>query len=156
MCVCVLSRLKKNCTLIFIPPPMILHSNVMINSALVHSHVALVLVFPLFPLFPCCFYCCLLLLSPLSISLFRSTYSPHLFQEGAKINQSLTTLGKVIHSLAEHASSSAGKRKKKGDKKDFVPYRDSVLTWLLRENLGQFRDFFSFVVYMCPSPLTLH
>jgi len=45
-------------------------------------------------------------------------------KEGANINKSLTTLGKVISSLAA-ASSSDGKRgKKKGD--DFVPYRDSV------------------------------
>ena len=26
---------------------------------------------------------------------------------------------------------------KKKKKADFVPYRDSVLTWLLRENLGE-------------------
>src|ERR1700755_2279030 len=45
-------------------------------------------------------------------------------KEGANINKSLTTLGKVISSLAA-ASSSDGKRgKKKGD--EFVPYRDSV------------------------------
>ncbi|XP_050054652.1 kinesin-like protein unc-104 isoform X8 [Aphis gossypii] len=50
-------------------------------------------------------------------------------KEGANINKSLTTLGKVISGLAEMAS----KKKKKGD---FIPYRDSVLTWLLRENLG--------------------
>ncbi|KAF8495218.1 kinesin-like protein [Russula emetica] len=55
-------------------------------------------------------------------------------KEGANINKSLTTLGKVISSLAA-ASSSDGKRgKKKGD--DFVPYRDSVLTWLLKDSLG--------------------
>ncbi|XP_059477095.1 kinesin-like protein unc-104 isoform X5 [Neocloeon triangulifer] len=50
-------------------------------------------------------------------------------KEGANINKSLTTLGKVISALAEMAT----KKKKKAD---FVPYRDSVLTWLLRENLG--------------------
>eukprot|EP00095_Tigriopus_kingsejongensis_P003044 maker-scaffold971_size75022-snap-gene-0.8 protein:Tk03044 transcript:maker-scaffold971_size75022-snap-gene-0.8-mRNA-1 annotation:"kinesin 3b isoform x14" len=55
-------------------------------------------------------------------------------KEGANINKSLTTLGKVISALAESASSSIGKKKKKGG--DFIPYRDSVLTWLLRENLG--------------------
>ena len=64
-------------------------------------------------------------------------------KEGANINKSLTTLGKVISALAEStvsaaaaaasSSSSAGKKKKKAD---FIPYRDSVLTWLLRENLG--------------------
>ncbi|XP_061937793.1 kinesin-like protein unc-104 isoform X19 [Apis cerana] len=50
-------------------------------------------------------------------------------KEGANINKSLTTLGKVISALAEIAT----KKKKKAD---FIPYRDSVLTWLLRENLG--------------------
>ncbi|ESN92628.1 hypothetical protein HELRODRAFT_69372 [Helobdella robusta] len=49
-------------------------------------------------------------------------------KEGANINKSLTTLGKVISALAE-----LNKKKKKSD---FIPYRDSVLTWLLRENLG--------------------
>ncbi|KAM4754613.1 LOW QUALITY PROTEIN: kinesin-like protein KIF1C [Cyanocitta cristata] len=49
-------------------------------------------------------------------------------KEGANINKSLTTLGKVISALAEATS------KKK--KPDFIPYRDSVLTWLLKENLG--------------------
>ncbi|KAF4799765.1 hypothetical protein TURU_051430 [Turdus rufiventris] len=49
-------------------------------------------------------------------------------KEGANINKSLTTLGKVISALADATS------KKK--KPDFIPYRDSVLTWLLKENLG--------------------
>lgn len=39
-------------------------------------------------------------------------------------SRSLTTLGLVISSLADQA---AGKGKNK-----FVPYRDSVLTWLLK------------------------
>uniref|UniRef100_A0A8C4YQQ3 Kinesin family member 1C n=1 Tax=Gopherus evgoodei TaxID=1825980 RepID=A0A8C4YQQ3_9SAUR len=50
-------------------------------------------------------------------------------KEGANINKSLTTLGKVISALAEMQNN-----KKK--KSDFIPYRDSVLTWLLKENLG--------------------
>lgn len=48
-------------------------------------------------------------------------------QEGASINRSLMTLGKVISMLAE-VSSSAGAGVKR--KKVFIPYRDSVLTWL--------------------------
>ncbi|XP_061446830.1 kinesin-like protein KIF1C [Rhineura floridana] len=50
-------------------------------------------------------------------------------KEGANINKSLTTLGKVISALAEMQNH---KRKKS----EFIPYRDSVLTWLLKENLG--------------------
>ena len=53
-------------------------------------------------------------------------------QEGANINKSLTTLGKVIHALAEQAGA------KKKTKAHFVPYRDSVLTWILKENLGEY------------------
>ncbi|GAB6029696.1 Kinesin protein 1B [Chamberlinius hualienensis] len=49
-------------------------------------------------------------------------------KEGSNINKSLTTLGLVISKLAEQ---STGKAKDK-----FVPYRDSVLTWLLKDNLG--------------------
>uniref|UniRef100_A0A672LVV9 Kinesin family member 1C n=1 Tax=Sinocyclocheilus grahami TaxID=75366 RepID=A0A672LVV9_SINGR len=49
--------------------------------------------------------------------------------EGANINKSLTTLGKVISALADMHGS-------KKRRSDFIPYRDSVLTWLLRENLG--------------------
>ncbi|XP_038271671.1 kinesin-like protein KIF1A isoform X23 [Dermochelys coriacea] len=55
-------------------------------------------------------------------------------KEGANINKSLTTLGKVISALAEVDSGPNKNKKKK--KTDFIPYRDSVLTWLLRENLG--------------------
>uniref|UniRef100_A0A8C0EW64 plus-end-directed kinesin ATPase n=1 Tax=Bubo bubo TaxID=30461 RepID=A0A8C0EW64_BUBBB len=56
-------------------------------------------------------------------------------REGANINKSLTTLGKVISALAEMVGGRGTKNKKK-KKTDFIPYRDSVLTWLLRENLG--------------------
>ncbi|XP_072012587.1 kinesin-like protein KIF1B isoform X25 [Engystomops pustulosus] len=55
-------------------------------------------------------------------------------KEGANINKSLTTLGKVISALAEVDNCPSKSKKKK--KTDFIPYRDSVLTWLLRENLG--------------------
>jgi hypothetical protein len=55
-------------------------------------------------------------------------------REGANINKSLTTLGRVISRLAEMpASSSAGS----GQSTPFiVPYRDSILTWLLSDSLG--------------------
>ncbi|XP_024129485.1 kinesin-like protein KIF1A [Oryzias melastigma] len=56
-------------------------------------------------------------------------------KEGANINKSLTTLGKVISALAE-IDSAPNKNKKKKKVESFIPYRDSVLTWLLRENLG--------------------
>ncbi|XP_071961810.1 kinesin-like protein KIF16B [Antedon mediterranea] len=51
-------------------------------------------------------------------------------KEGSLINKSLVTLGNVIHSLAD-ISSMQNKRKQ-----IFVPYRDSVLTWLLKDSLG--------------------
>lgn len=56
-------------------------------------------------------------------------------KEGAHINKSLVTLGSVISALAEQsqappASSSAVKRN------IYIPYRDSILTWLLKDSLG--------------------
>lgn len=45
-------------------------------------------------------------------------------KEGANINKSLTTLGKVISQLALASQDGAKKGKKKGD--EFIPYRDSV------------------------------
>ncbi|KAF7118250.1 hypothetical protein CNMCM5793_007656 [Aspergillus hiratsukae] len=50
-------------------------------------------------------------------------------KEGAEINRSLSTLGRVIAALADV---SAGKKKNAS----MVPYRDSVLTWLLKDSLG--------------------
>ncbi|CAO3676662.1 unnamed protein product [Rhizopus microsporus] len=52
-------------------------------------------------------------------------------KEGANINRSLTTLGKVISGLADQSMAKG----KKG-KEIFIPYRDSVLTWLLKDSLG--------------------
>ncbi|AWP10823.1 putative kinesin-like protein KIF14-like isoform 3 [Scophthalmus maximus] len=48
-------------------------------------------------------------------------------REGASINKSLLTLGKVISALSEQALTR---------RKVFTPYRESVLTWLLKESLG--------------------
>ena len=45
-------------------------------------------------------------------------------REGANINKSLTTLGRVISTLAE------------GKAADHVPYRDSKLTYILKDSLG--------------------
>ncbi|KAG0189862.1 kinesin-like protein Klp8 [Apophysomyces sp. BC1034] len=56
-------------------------------------------------------------------------------KEGANINKSLTTLGKVIAGLAEQAIQQEKKTAKKA-KDTFIPYRDSVLTWLLKDSLG--------------------
>jgi kinesin family member 1 len=46
-------------------------------------------------------------------------------KEGANINKSLTTLGKVISTLATQSGGDGGK-KKKGKAEEFIPYRDSV------------------------------
>ncbi|EKG05236.1 Unc104-like kinesin, putative [Trypanosoma cruzi] len=47
--------------------------------------------------------------------------------EGVNINKSLMCLGNVISSLAEEQDSGRPRH---------IPYRDSVLTWILKENLG--------------------
>ncbi|KAL7797545.1 kinesin domain-containing protein [Trichoderma ceciliae] len=51
-------------------------------------------------------------------------------REGGNINKSLATLGRVIAALAGPKQLRSGKRK------DVVPYRDSILTWLLKDSLG--------------------
>lgn len=53
-------------------------------------------------------------------------------REGSNINKSLTTLGRVIAALAEATNPKASSKKHK----EVVPYRDSVLTWLLKDSLG--------------------
>ncbi|KAF4981107.1 hypothetical protein FZEAL_3014 [Fusarium zealandicum] len=50
-------------------------------------------------------------------------------REGSNINKSLTTLGRVIAALADPKAG-------RGKRKDVVPYRDSILTWLLKDSLG--------------------
>ncbi|EST06844.1 Pleckstrin [Kalmanozyma brasiliensis GHG001] len=61
-------------------------------------------------------------------------------KEGANINRSLTTLGKVIAALAAASGVETpvkgGKKPKGASLDNFVPYRDSVLTWLLKDSLG--------------------
>ncbi|XP_063908134.1 kinesin-2b-like [Zophobas morio] len=52
------------------------------------------------------------------------------FREGANINKSLVALGNVISALAEDTKCSKGIRRR------FIPFRDSVLTWLLKDTLG--------------------
>ncbi|KAF2189088.1 kinesin [Zopfia rhizophila CBS 207.26] len=53
-------------------------------------------------------------------------------KEGGQINKSLTTLGRVIAALADPRRHGKGGRRPR----DIVPYRDSVLTWLLKDSLG--------------------
>ncbi|XP_018568555.1 kinesin-like protein KIF16B [Anoplophora glabripennis] len=58
-------------------------------------------------------------------------YGTSQFREGANINKSLVALGNVISALAEQTA-----KQTKGLRRKFVPYRDSVLTWLLKDTLG--------------------
>ncbi|XP_023259224.1 kinesin-like protein KIF16B isoform X2 [Seriola lalandi dorsalis] len=55
-------------------------------------------------------------------------------KEGGNINKSLVTLGNVISALADMTQDGVNTNLKK--KSVFVPYRDSVLTWLLKDSLG--------------------
>ncbi|EDO29392.1 predicted protein, partial [Nematostella vectensis] len=49
-------------------------------------------------------------------------------EEGGSINKSLHTLGKVISLLSD--------KELNKKKKLYIPYRDSILTWLLKDSLG--------------------
>lgn len=55
-------------------------------------------------------------------------------KEGAHINKSLVTLGLVISSLAKLSVNPNDPTAKRNS--TFIPYRDSVLTWLLKDSLG--------------------
>ena len=58
-------------------------------------------------------------------------------REGSNINKSLTTLGRVIAALADPKQQPPGTPRKRGQPRDaVVPYRDSILTWLLKDSLG--------------------
>lgn len=59
-------------------------------------------------------------------------------REGGNINQSLSTLGRVIGALSDPKRQRASRSLQNQSKRrgEMVPYRDSVLTWLLRDSLG--------------------
>lgn len=64
------------------------------------------------------------------IILTLSFFFCYRLQEGANINKSLVALGNVISALTERGSTGSrpGRR--------YIPYRDSSLTWLLKDALG--------------------
>lgn len=53
----------------------------------------------------------------------KSKTAGRILKEGTSINKSLFALGKVIKSIVDSSSS-------------YVPYRDSTLTWILKNDLG--------------------
>lgn len=58
-------------------------------------------------------------------------------REGSNINKSLTTLGRVIAALADPKQQTPVKKQRNQHQhRDVVPYRDSILTWLLKDSLG--------------------
>ena len=56
-------------------------------------------------------------------------------REGAAINKSLSTLGNCISALADMPRPRTSAAATKGKQQIFVPFRDSVLTWLLKDSL---------------------
>ncbi|CAD5113714.1 DgyrCDS2878 [Dimorphilus gyrociliatus] len=68
-----------------------------------------------------------------------SNSSSKRLKEGANINKSLVTLGTVIKSLAEIGLLSSESSASTGTVRSrnlYIPYRDSALTWLLKDSLG--------------------
>lgn len=55
-------------------------------------------------------------------------------KEGCNINRSLLTFINVISTLADLATTSQSA--KQSSVQVYIPYRDSVLTWLLKDSLG--------------------
>ncbi|XP_058521964.1 stAR-related lipid transfer protein 9 isoform X2 [Ochotona princeps] len=77
------------------------------------------------------------------------SYCKDRITEGANINKSLVTLGIVISTLAQNsqglsscqsiscvASSRGTSAGRAPRRRSYIPYRDSVLTWLLKDSLG--------------------
>jgi kinesin family protein 13 len=60
------------------------------------------------------------------------------FKEAVNINKSLTTLGIVISKLASNSNKTNRRLSKTNNEIDLehIPFRDSVLTWILKESLG--------------------
>ncbi|CAM9145597.1 unnamed protein product [Ectocarpus sp. 4 AP-2014] len=63
-------------------------------------------------------------------------------REAANINKSLSTLGDVIKALAKKADSGRGSggggvsSNNNSNSESFIPYRNSMLTWLLKDSIG--------------------
>ncbi len=57
-------------------------------------------------------------------------------REGSNINKSLTTLGRVIAALADPKQQGGRRKGHLSGQSAVVPYRDSILTWLLKDSLG--------------------
>ena len=62
-------------------------------------------------------------------------------KEGSNINKSLSALSEVIKALAKQSENNRKRALGEGGSADdgttnFIPYRNSTLTWLLKESLG--------------------
>ncbi len=60
-------------------------------------------------------------------------------KEGGNINKSLLTFINVISTLADLSSNMNAAN---SPHKHYIPYRDSILTWLLKDSLGKLLAFF--------------
>jgi kinesin family protein 1 len=69
-------------------------------------------------------------------------------KEGAEINKSLSTLGRVIHALVEKQALPRASARHLS-----VPYRDSILTWLLKDSLGG-NSFTAMVATISPADIS--